>query len=132
MRCLSVATMQAAIEGDRMKATIYHNPMCGTSRKTLEILNKVGADVTVVDYLKAPPSREELKRLYDRAGISPREGLRAKEEVAGRLGLNRPDVSDEEILDAMMEHPILIQRPLVETEKGVRLCRPQEEVRQIL
>ena len=115
-----------------MRATIYHNPMCGTSRKTLEILNNQGADVTVIEYLKAPPSREELKRLYERAGISPRQGLRAKEALVNDLGLNRPDVGDDEILDAMMEHPILIQRPLVETEKGVRLCRPQEEVYQIL
>jgi len=115
-----------------MKATIYHNPACGTSRKTLEILRNEGADVTVVEYLKAPPSRDELKRLYEQAGISPREGLRAKEPIAEELGLTRPDVSDDEILDAMMEHPILIQRPLVKTDKGVRLCRPQEEVRQIL
>ena len=115
-----------------MKATIYHNPMCGTSRKTLEILRNEGADVSVIEYLKAPPSRDELKRLYARAGISPLEGLRAKEPLAEELGLTRPDVSDDEILDAMMEHPILIQRPLVETEKGVRLCRPQEEVRQLL
>ena len=115
-----------------MKATIYHNPMCGTSRKTLEILRNEGMEVSVIEYLKAPPSREELKRLYDRAGISPRQGLRAKEPLAEELGLTRPDVSDDEILDAMMEHPILIQRPLVETDKGVRLCRPQEEVRQLL
>ncbi len=115
-----------------MKATIYHNPMCGTSRKTLEILRNEGADVTVIEYLKAPPSRGELKRLYDRAGITPREGLRGREELAEQLGLNRPDASDDEVLDAMMEHPILIQRPLVETEKGVRLCRPQEEVHEIL
>ncbi len=115
-----------------MKATIYHNPMCGTSRKTLEILHNEGADVTVIEYLKAPPSRAELKRLYERAGITPRQGLRAKEEIAEKLRLNRSEVSDDEILDAMMEHPILIQRPLVETEKGVRLCRPQEEVHRIL
>jgi arsenate reductase (glutaredoxin) len=115
-----------------MKATIYHNPMCGTSRKTLEILNNEGVDVTVIEYLKAPPSREELKRLYQRAGITPREGLRAKEPLAEELGLNDPSASDDEILDAMMEHPILIQRPLVETGKGVRLCRPQEEVRELL
>ena len=115
-----------------MKATIYHNPMCGTSRKTLEILNNEGADVTVIEYLKAPPSREELKRLYERAGITPREGLRAKEPLAEELGLNDPSVSAERILDAMMEHPILIQRPLVETEKGVGLCRPQDEVRELL
>ena len=115
-----------------MKATIYHNPMCGTSRKTLEILRNEGADVSVIEFFNPPPSRAELTRLYARAGISPREGLRAKEPLAEELGLTRPDVSDDEILDAMMEHPILIQRPLVETEKGVRLCRPQEEVRQLL
>jgi arsenate reductase len=77
-----------------MKATIYHNPMCGTSRKTLEILENEGADVTIVEYLKAPPSRDELKRLYQRAGITPREGLRAKEPLADELGLNDPSVSD--------------------------------------
>jgi arsenate reductase len=115
-----------------MRATIYHNPACGTSRKTLEILRNEGGDVTIVEYLKAPPNRAELKRLYDRAGISPREGLRAKEPLAEKLGLTSSDATNDQILDAMMEHPILIQRPLVETEKGVRLCRPQEEVRQLL
>jgi arsenate reductase len=116
----------------QVKATIYHNPACGTSRKTLEILHNEGADVTVIEYLKAPPSRSELKQLYKRAGITPREGLRDKEPLAEELGLTRPEVTDDEILDAMMEHPVLIQRPLVETEKGARLCRPQEEVRQLL
>ena len=115
-----------------MKATIYHNPMCGTSRKTLEILKESGADVEVREYLKNPPSRDELSRLYDKAGISPREGLRAKEPLADELGLTRPDVTDDEVLDAMVEHPILINRPLVETDKGVRLCRPQDVVREIL
>ena len=115
-----------------MKATIYHNPMCGTSRKTLEILRDSGADVVVKEYLKEPPTRDELKALYERAGIGPREGLRAKEELADELGLNRPEASDDQILDAMIEHPILINRPLVETSKGVRLCRPQETVREIL
>jgi len=115
-----------------MRATIYHNPMCGTSRKTLEILENEGVEVDVIEYLKAPPSRHELERLYERAGITPRQGLRDKETLAIELGLTDPSASDEEILDAMMEHPILIQRPLVETEKGVRLCRPQEEVRGIL
>ena len=115
-----------------MKATIYHNPACGTSRKTLEILRNEGADVTVIEYLKAPPGREELKRLYERAGITPREGLRSKEPLAEELGLNREDATDDQILDAMMEHPVLIQRPLVETDKGVRLCRPQEEVHKLL
>jgi arsenate reductase (glutaredoxin) len=115
-----------------VNVTIYHNPMCGTSRKTLDILRENGDEPTVVEYLKTPPSREELKRLYARAGITPRDGLRAKEPLAAELGLTRPDVSDDEILDAMVEHPILINRPLVETEKGVRLCRPQDAVREIL
>ena len=115
-----------------MNVTIYHNPLCGTSRKTLEILRNSGFDPDVIEYLKTPPDRSELKKLYDRAGISPRDGLRAKEPIAAELGLLRPDVSDDEILDAMLEHPILINRPLVETEKGVRLCRPQEVVREIL
>lgn len=115
-----------------MKATIHHNPLCGTSRKTLEILRESGADLTINEYLRSPPSRDELKRLYARAGISPREGLRAKEPLAAELGLTAPDVDDDTILDAMIEHPILIQRPLVETDKGVRLCRPQDRVREIL
>jgi arsenate reductase len=115
-----------------MKAVIYHNPLCGTSRKTLEILRDSGADVRVREYLKETPSRDELKRLYDRAGIGPREGLRAKEPLVEELGLTRTDVTDDEILDAMMAHPILINRPLVETDKGVRLCRPQDVVREIL
>ena len=115
-----------------MKATIYHNPKCGTSRKTLEILQEAGADVTIVDYLKSPPAKEELRRLYERAGITPHEGLRAKETLARDLDLVDGAVSDETILDAMVANPILINRPLVETEKGVRLCRPQETVREIL
>ena len=115
-----------------MNVTIYHNPLCGTSRKTLEILRENGAEPTVIEYMKAPPTRDELKQLYKKAGISPREGLRAKEAIAKELGLTRPDVGDDEILDAMMEHPILINRPLVVTDKGVRLCRPQEIVREIL
>jgi len=111
-----------------MKATIYHNPRCGTSRNALAMLEEAGAEVTVIEYLKAPPSREELKRLYERAGISPRQGLRGKEEAAAALA----DASDEEILDAMMRDPILINRPLVETDKGVRLARPSETVKEIL
>jgi arsenate reductase (glutaredoxin) len=115
-----------------MKATIHHNPMCGTSRKTLEILLESGADITVNEYLKNPPDREDLRRLYQRAGITPREGLRAKEPLAAELGLLDESVSDEAILDAMIAHPILINRPLVETDKGVVLARPQDKVREIL
>ncbi len=115
-----------------MKATIFHNPMCGTSRKTLAILEEEGADLTVREYLKDSPSRAELEAIYDRAGMSPRDGLRAREPLAEELGLNSPHTSDDTILDAMIANPILIERPLVETEKGVRLCRPQEKVREIL
>jgi arsenate reductase len=113
-----------------MKAVIYHNPACGTSRKTLAILEEAGAEIEIVDYLKQPPSRAELERLYARAGMTPRDGLRAKEPLAAELKLD--EASDEGILDAMMAHPILINRPLVETAKGVRLCRPQDEVRDLL
>lgn len=115
-----------------MKATIYHNPMCGTSRKTLEILREEGADVTVIEYLKTPPDAAELERLYARAGINPRQGLRAKEQLAQDLDLVEGAVSDAAILEAMAANPILIERPLVETDKGVRLCRPQDKVREIL
>jgi arsenate reductase len=115
-----------------MKALIHHNPACGTSRKALEILHESGADLTINEYLKTPPDRAELERLYRRAGISPRDGLRAKEPLAEQLGLTAPDVGDDAILDAMVAHPILINRPIVETDKGVRLCRPQDIVREIL
>ncbi len=113
-----------------MKATIFHNPACGTSRKTLALLHDAGADVTVIEYLKAPPTRAELQRLYARANMSPRDGLRAKEPLATELGLT--EASDDAILDAMIAHPILINRPLVETAKGVALCRPQDEVSKLL
>ena len=112
-----------------MKATIWHNPNCGTSRKTLAILEETpGVEVEVIQYLKTPPSRERLAGLYARAGITPREGLRTKQDEAKAL----LDASDDAILDAMMANPVLIERPLVETDKGVRLCRPQERVRDIL
>jgi arsenate reductase len=114
------------------KATIFHNPMCGTSRKTLEILKGSGRDVWIREYLKDTPTRDELKAMYERAGIAPREGLRAKEPLAAELGLTGEDVDNDAILNAMVTHPILIERPLVETEKGVRLCRPQDKVREIL
>ena len=111
-----------------MKATIYHNPRCSTSRQTLDMLQEAGADVTVIDYLKTPPTKAELARLYARAGLTPAEGLRTKEEAAGALA----DATDDAILEAMAANPILIERPLVETEKGVRLGRPKEKVREIL
>ena len=112
-----------------MKATIWHNPRCSKSRETLAILNATpGLEVEVVDYLKVPPSRERLAALFASAGITPRDGLRKGEEGAKAL----KDASDDAILDAMVADPILIERPLVETGKGVRLGRPPERVREIL
>jgi arsenate reductase len=111
-----------------VKATIYHNPRCSKSRETLALLEEAGADVMVVEYLKSPPSRDELKRLYAKAGMTPREGLRTAEDAAKALKA----ASDDQILDAMVADPILIERPLVETEKGVRLGRPPEKAREIL
>lgn len=114
-----------------MKATIWHNPNCGTSRKTLAILEETeGVELAVIEYLKAPPTIEKLRSLYERAGITPRQGLRTKGSSAEEMGLL--DADDESILRAMARDPILVERPLVETEKGVRLCRPQETVHEIL
>ncbi len=114
-----------------MKATIWHNPNCGTSRKTLEILREPpGVDLLVVEYLKTPPNRETLAQLYKDAGITPRQGLRTRGSPAEELGLLEAD--GDTILDAMVREPILIERPLVRTDKGVRLCRPQDGVREIL
>jgi arsenate reductase (glutaredoxin) len=116
-----------------MKATIYHNRACGTSRKTLALLQETpDLDLRVVEYLKNPPTRERLVALYAKAGMTPREGMRIMGSPAEALGLTNPETSNDAILDAMVAHPILINRPLVETEKGVRLCRPQDVVREIL
>ncbi len=113
-----------------MKATIWHNPKCSTSRKTLDLLRESGVDVTVIEYLKTPPSRDELKRVYAAAGMTPREGLRMREDRAKELV--EKGASDDTILDAMAADPALIERPLVVTDKGVRLARPIEKVREIL
>ena len=114
-----------------MNATIWHNPKCGTSRKTLAILQeREGVDVTVVEYLKDPPSRDKLAQLFSDAGMSPAEGLRLRGTDAEERGL--PGADADTVLDAMVADPILINRPLVETDKGVRLCRPQETVEEIL
>jgi len=116
-----------------MKATIWHNPQCGTSRKTLAILEETpGVDLTVIEYLKNPPSRTKLAQLYADADMTPQQGLRVRGSPAEELGLTADDTTGDQILDAMAREPILINRPLVETEKGVRLCRPQETVHEIL
>jgi arsenate reductase len=114
-----------------MKATIWHNPACGTSRKTLAILQETpGVDVEVVEYLKTPSSAEKLEQLYRDAGITPQQGLRMRGTDAAERGL--PDADDATVLTAMAAQPALIERPLVETDKGVRLCRPQDLVHEIL
>lgn len=113
-----------------MKATIWHNPNCGTSRKTLAALEEAGADVTVVEYIKNPPSAAKLAQLYRDAGITPQQGLRLKGTDAEERGL--PQADDATVLAAMEAEPKLIERPLVETDKGVRLCRPQDKVQEIL
>jgi arsenate reductase len=114
-----------------MKATIWHNPACGTSRKTLAILQETpGVEVEVVEYLKTPPSAGKLEQLYRDAGITPQQGLRMRGTDAAERGL--PDADDATVLTAMAAQPALIERPLVETDKGVRLCRPQDLVHEIL
>lgn len=114
-----------------MKATIWHNPACGTSRKTLAILQETpGVEVEVIEYLKTPPSADKLAQLYRDAGITPQQGLRLRGTDAVERGL--PEADDTAVLAAMAAQPALIERPLVETEKGVRLCRPQDLVHGIL
>lgn len=114
-----------------MKATIWHNPACGTSRKTLAILqDRPGLELTVIEYLKTAPTTDKLRQLYRDAGLTPQQGLRTRGTDAVERGL--PEASDAEVLAAMAAEPILIERPLVETDKGVRLCRPQEVVHEIL
>lgn len=113
-----------------MIATIWHNPGCGTSRNTLAMLKDAGADVTVVEYLKNPPTADKLAQLYRDAGITPQQGLRLSGTEAEARGL--PQADDATVLAAMAAEPKLIERPLVETDKGVRLCRPKEKVLEIL
>ena len=115
-----------------MKITIYHNPRCGTSRKVLAAIEERGFQPRIVDYLKTPPARDELVGLLAAMGLGPREILRRKEPLYAELGLDDPARSDAEILDAIGAHPVLMERPVVETPKGVRLCRPAEKVEEIL
>jgi arsenate reductase len=114
-----------------MKATIWHNPACGTSRKTLAILHETpDVELEVVEYLKTPPSAQKLEQLYRDAGLTPQQGLRIRGTDAAERGL--PEADAATVLAAMAAEPSLIERPLVETEKGVRLCRPQDKVHEIL
>jgi len=111
---------------------IYHNPQCGTSRNTLAMIRNAGIEPHVVEYLKTPPSRAMLESLIIRAGLTPRGLLREKGTPYAELGLGDESLSDEALIDAMMAHPILINRPLVVSPLGVKLCRPSEEVLDLL
>jgi arsenate reductase len=115
-----------------MKPTIYHNPRCSTSRKVLEAMREAGVEPTVVEYLKDPPSKAKLKKLIKDAGVTVRQAMRSKEGVFAELGLGDPKLSDDKLLDAMVSNPILIERPIVATDKGVRICRPPDLVQEIL
>jgi arsenate reductase (glutaredoxin) len=115
-----------------MTITIYHNPNCGTSRNVLAMIRQSGEDPIVIEYLKSPPSRERLKELVKAMGIPVRALLREKGTPYAELGLADPKWTDDQLLDFMLEHPILINRPIVVTTKGVRLCRPSETVLALL
>ncbi|WP_417690802.1 arsenate reductase (glutaredoxin) [Roseibium sp.] len=115
-----------------MPTTIYHNPKCGTSRNTLAMLKEAGEDPQVIEYLITPPSRDELVSLIERMGIPTRDLLRQKGTPYDELGLGEDRWSDDQLIDFMMKHPILINRPIVVTAKGVALCRPSEKVLELL
>ncbi len=115
-----------------MTGTIYHNPACGTSRNTLAMIRQSGAEPEVIEYLKTPPSRTRLVELIEAMGISPRALLREKGTPYAELGLADPKWSDDQLIDFMVAHPILINRPIVVTAKGVRICRPSEAVLDLL
>lgn len=115
-----------------MKATIYHNPDCGTSRNTLALIRHAGIEPEVVPYLDHPPTRERLVELIGRAGLTVRDAIRQKGTPYAELGLDDPALPDDRLIDAMLAHPILINRPFVETDLGVRLSRPSEVVLGIL
>ncbi|MGZ5178856.1 MAG: arsenate reductase (glutaredoxin) [Ramlibacter sp.] len=115
-----------------MSVTIFHNPSCGTSRNTLALIRHAGIEPNVVDYLKTPPSKEQLRELLAQMGISVRDLLRQKGTPYGELGLGDPKWTDEQLLDFIQQHPILMNRPVVRTELGTRLCRPSEAVLEIL
>ncbi len=115
-----------------MDIVIYHNPDCGTSRNTLGLIRNSGVEPHIIDYLKCPPTRARLVDLIARMGLSPRDLLREKGTPYAELGLGDPDLSEDALIDAMMDHPILINRPIVVTPAGVRLCRPSEAVLDLL
>ncbi len=115
-----------------MSATIYHNPKCITSRKVLGFLREAGIEPKIIEYLKEPPSKTKLTELAKAAGLKPHALLRKKEKLYKELGLDAPGTTDAKALDAMLAHPVLIERPIVEIDKAVVLCRPPEKVYEIL
>lgn len=115
-----------------MSVTIYHNPKCGTSRNTLELIRERGIEPTVVEYLKTPPGRDKLVELLDKMGQGPRALLRRRGTPYDELGLDDPKWTDEQLIDFMVEHPILMERPVVEKGSKAVLCRPKEKVHEIL
>jgi len=115
-----------------MPVTIYHNPACGTSRNTLAMIRESGEEPEIIEYLKTPPTKTKLKELIKAMGISPRELLRRKGTPYDELGLDDASLTDEQLVDAMVAHPLLINRPIVVTPRGARLCRPSETVLEIL
>ena len=119
-------------EGGCLTITIYHNPDCGTSRNVLALIRNSGDEPRIIEYLKTPPSRAELVGLLQRMGMRPRELLRRKGTPYDELGLDEAKWTDDQLIDLMLEHPVLINRPIVVTARGVRLCRPSETVLEIL
>ena len=115
-----------------MTVTVYHNPKCGTSRNVLQMLDERGIEPVVIEYLNAPPDRQTLVKMIADAGLTVREALRRKGSPYDELGLDDPKWSDDDLIDLMLKHPILINRPFVVTEKGARLARPKETVLEIL
>lgn len=111
---------------------IYHNPRCGTSRNTLALIQEAGINPTIVEYLKTPLDKAGIQHILKLSGLSAKELIRSKEEVFKELGLDMEEVNDEQLIDAMVSHPILMNRPIVVTGKGARLCRPFELVKEIL
>jgi arsenate reductase len=121
-----------ASTGSAMPVTIYHNPKCGTSRKVLAILEEGGVKLEIIEYLKTPPDRKTLQSLLKAMGMEPRDLLRRRGTPYDELDLDNPALSRDRLIDAMLQHPILIERPIVVTDKGVRLCRPAERLQEIL
>jgi arsenate reductase len=115
-----------------MSITIYHNPACGTSRTVMGILEEAGIQPNVIEYLKTPPTRQEMVDLLNQLGMKPREIIRTKGNLYGDLGLADDNLTDDQLLDALGEHPILMERPIVKSPKGVRVCRPADRVRDLL